>query len=362
MISHYNVIANTLQIKTHDKLARDKKIPPGTQSDYTETVLGLLPMSHIYCLVVICHASVYRGDRVVVLPKFEMKPYLECIQRFKINGLYVVPPIIIMMLKNKALLDQYDLSSVDVIFTGAAPLGEEVAEDVIKQYPKWSIRQGYGLTETSTVVCSTSEHDIWLGSSGSLVPGVEAKLVSLEGIEITGYDQPGELIVKSPSVTLGYLNKPEATRETFQDGWMRTGDEAVIKKSPKGYEHVFIVDRIKELIKVKGMQVAPAELEAHLLTHAGVNDCAVIPVSDARAGEVPKAFVVKSSAVGLEENDRMVARQLQKHVEEHKSRHKWLKGGVEFVDAIPKSPSGKILRRVLRDQEKEKRRKQGAKL
>ncbi|KAF2139184.1 uncharacterized protein K452DRAFT_360883 [Aplosporella prunicola CBS 121167] len=362
MISHYNVIANTLQIKTYDKLARNKKIPPGTQSDYTETVLGLLPMSHIYCLVVICHASVYRGDRVVVLPKFEMKPYLECIQRFKINGLYVVPPIIIMMLKNKALLDQYDLSSVDVVFTGAAPLGEEVAEDVIKQYPSWSIRQGYGLTETSTVVCSTSEHDIWLGSSGSLVPGVEAKLVSLEGVEITGYDQPGELIVKSPSVTLGYLHKPDATRETFQDGWMRTGDEAVIKKSPQGHDHVFIVDRIKELIKVKGMQVAPAELEAHLLTHPAVNDCAVIPVPDPSAGEVPKVFVVKSSAVGLEESDRMVARQLQKFVEDHKSRHKWLKGGVEFVDSIPKSPSGKILRRVLRDQDKEKRRREGAKL
>lgn len=151
-------------------------------------------------------------------------------------------------------------------------------------------------------------------------------------------------------------------RETFQDGYMRTGDEAVIRKAPSGHEHVFIVDRIKELIKVKGHQVAPAELEAHLLTHPAVNDCAVIQVPDERAGEVPKAFVVKSPAVGLEENDRIVARQIQKYVEEHKARYKWITGGIEFIDVIPKSPSGKILRRLLRDKEKEARRAKGAKL
>ena len=182
-------------------------------------------------------------------------------------------------------------------------------------------------------------------------------------------------------MALGYYNNIEATKETFQDGWMRTGDEVIVKKSPNGMEHVFIVDRIKELIKVKvnrfdscsldrrglmsrfkGLQVAPAELEAHLLTHPSVADTAVVPVPDDAAGEVPKAFVVKSSSVGLEENDRMVKREIQKHVEQHKARHKWLKGGVEFVDVIPKSPSGKILRRVLRDKDREARRKKGAKL
>lgn len=235
------------------------------------------------------------------------------------------------------------------------------------------------------MVTSSSEDDIYFGSSGSLLPGFNAKIVSIEGIEITGYDQPGELVVQSPSVVLGYLNNEKADKETFLDDtdgmgrWMRTGDEAVIRKSPKGFEHVFIVDRIKELIKVKvgsflnlpprnltntnqGLQVAPAELEAHLLTHPSVADCAVIPVPDDAAGEVPKAFVVKSSSVGLEDNDRMVQRDIKKHVEDHKARHKWLKGGVEFVDIIPKSPSGKILRRLLRDKEKEARRQKGAKL
>jgi long-subunit acyl-CoA synthetase (AMP-forming) len=155
------------------------------------------------------------------------------------------------MTKNKELLDRYDLRSVKVLFTGAAPLGTETALMLQEQHPGWYIRQGYGLTETCTVVCSTSYHDIDFGSSGSLLPGVEAKIVSAEGNEITGYDQPGELVVKSPSVVLGYLNNDKANKETFQDGWMRTGDEAIIRKSPAGNEHVWIVDRIKELIKVK---------------------------------------------------------------------------------------------------------------
>lgn len=162
-----------------------------------------------------------------------------------------VPPIIIQMTKNKALLDKYNLSSVWSLFTGAAPLGQETAEDLQKLYPTWKIRQGYGLTETSTVVTSSSPDDIWFGSCGSLLPGVECKIVTAEGNEVTGYDQPGELLVKSPSVVLGYLNNDKANMETFQDGYMRTGDEAVVRKSPAGHEHVFIVDRIKELIKVQ---------------------------------------------------------------------------------------------------------------
>ncbi|KAL8762842.1 MAG: hypothetical protein Q9184_001228 [Pyrenodesmia sp. 2 TL-2023] len=363
MISHRNVIANTLQISTYETPSRERRRKPGAQDNPTEVALGLLPQSHIYSLVVICHASIYRGDQVINLPKLEIHSYLNAIQRFKINGLYLVPPIIIKMLKNKSVCDRYDLSSVVGIFTGAAPLGEETAEEFQKQYPAWDIRQGYGLTETATVVCSTSPDDIWFGSSGCFLPMVEARLITTEGIEVTGYDQPGELVVKSPSVVLGYLNNEEANRETFQDGWMRTGDVAVIRQNPNsGSEHCFIVDRIKELIKVKGMQVAPAELEAHLLTHPAVADCAVIPVPNDEAGELPKAFVAKSSSVGIEDNDRMLMRDIQKHVETHKARHKWLKGGVVFIPEIPKSPSGKILRRLLKDKDKELRRQKGAKL
>ncbi|TVY85937.1 Acyl-CoA ligase, partial [Lachnellula willkommii] len=330
MVSHQNVISNVLQLAIYETPARSKR----PAKDRTEVALALLPLSHIYGLVVIAQCGAYRGDEAIILPKFELGSYLNAIQRFKISTLFLVPPIIIQMTKNQPACSKYDLSSVRTIFTGAAPLGAETAQELQDSYPSWKIRQCYGITETSSVVSACSEDDIWLGSSGSLAPGVNVKIMSIEGVEITGYDQPGELVVQSPSVVMGYLNNEKANTETFLDDtdgkgrWMRTGDEAVIRKAPSGNEHVFIVDRIKELIKVKGLQVAPAELEAHLLAHPSVADCAVIPIPDDSAGEVPKAFVVKSSSVGLEENDRMVARDIAKHVEEHKGRHKWLKGGV----------------------------------
>jgi acyl-CoA synthetase (AMP-forming)/AMP-acid ligase II len=226
MISHKNVIANTLQICVFDQRSRDELKPSGADA-YVENALGLLPMSHIYGLVVICHASIFRGDGVVVLPKFDMKLCLKAIQDHKINTLYLVPPIIILFAKNKSALDQFDLSSVKAIFTGAAPLGEETAEDIQKQYPSWVIRQGYGLTETCTVVCSTPNFDVWFGSSGSLIPDIEARIVTVDGKEVTAYGEPGELLVKSPAVVLGYLNNDKANEETFvtdSNGgrWMKT--------------------------------------------------------------------------------------------------------------------------------------------
>lgn len=212
------------------------------------------------------------------------------------------------------------------------------------------------------------------------MPGAEARIVTPDGKEVTTYDTPGELWIRSPSVVLGYLNNEKATKETFSDGWMHTGDEAIIRKSPKGIEHVYIVDRIKELIKVKvcskmktcylihsltlfssqGHQVAPAELEAHLLTHPAVADCTVIAIPDNSAGEIPKAIVAKSPEAGPD--DEATIKSIIKYVQDHKARHKWLKGGVRFIDAIPKSPSGKILRRLIRDQEAAMRRQAGAKL
>ncbi|USW51966.1 Putative AMP-dependent synthetase/ligase, AMP-binding, AMP-binding enzyme domain, ANL [Septoria linicola] len=364
MISHYNVIANTMQNNVHETPDRDRINREEGGTHYTENCLGLLPMSHIYGLIVICHVGMWRGDGVVVLPKYDFKWLLQAIQDHKIRMLYLVPPMIIHLTKAKDIIKQYDLSSVRAAFTGAAPLGKETADDLAQLFPDWAIRQGYGLTETATVVCSTMSHDIWFGSSGSLLPGVTARLVTVEGNEITGYDQPGELWVKSPAVVLGYLNRPDANKETFIDEpdgrYMRTGDEAVISKSPNGFEHVFITDRIKELIKVKGMQVAPAELEAHLLTHPAVNDCVVIGIPSDREGEVPKAFVVKNP--GEKTDDETLLKSIKKHVEDHKSKHKWLVGGVEFIEVVPKSPSGKILRRLIRDEEKAKMKKQGAKL
>ena len=257
MISHRNVIANTMQITAFDKTGREALGGP----TYRDVVLGLLPQSHIYGLIVICHASTYRGDRVIILPKFEMESYLTAIAKYGINTLYIVPPIIINMVKNRPTLSKFDLSSVKQIFTGAAPLGKETAEDLSKQYPEWRVRQGYGMTETCTVVCSTSPSDIWFGSSGCLLPGYLAKVVTPEGNEVTGYNQPGELLVLSPSVVLGYLKNDKATQETFVDmpegRFCRTGDEVEVRVSDQGNEHIWVVDRIKELIKVKVCSLQP---------------------------------------------------------------------------------------------------------
>nr|POF06983.1 acyl-coa ligase easd [Quercus suber] len=360
MISHRNVIANTTQITAQESPCREKSRKEAGNPNYTENLLGLLPFSHIYGLIVICHVGAYRGDGVVVLPKYDFKGLLQVIQSHKIAMLYLVPPMIIHITKSREILKQYDLSSVRAIFTGAAPLGKETAEDLLALFPKWVIQQGYGLTETSTVVCSTSAFDVELGTSGSLLPGITARLVTPEGKEITEHNQPGELWVKGPAVVLGYLHNTQATRETFTDEadgrYMRTGDEAIVTRSAQGHEHITITDRIKELIKVKGLQVAPAELEAHLLTHPAVNDCVVIGVPADREGEVPKAFVVKAPG-SIEESDALLRRLIMRHVAEHKSDHKRLRGGVEFIDVVPKSPSGKILRRLMRDQEKAKMQK-----
>ena len=196
MISHRNVIANTLQITTYDKPARDS-----IGTDYRDVALGLLPQSHIYCLIVVCHCSTYRGDQVVILPRFDINLYLLSIAIYKINTLYIVPPINVAMTKNKLVLDKTDLSSVRAIFAGAAPLGGEVADLLHNQYPKWVIRQGYGLSETCTVVSSTNPEDVWFGSWGSIICGIECRLVTTEGNEVTGHDQPGELLVNHQALS-----------------------------------------------------------------------------------------------------------------------------------------------------------------
>ncbi|PGH09791.1 hypothetical protein GX51_00478 [Blastomyces parvus] len=351
MISHRNMISEVLLLKSFENHTRT--------ADQKDVVLGLLPQAHIFGLSVF-HAAVFRGECVVVLHKFELETFLAVIHGCRINVLYLVPPIIVSMVKNEALLNKYDLGSVRSIVTGAAPLGLETVEQLGRLQPSWSILQAYGLTETTAVATTTSPHDIFFGSSGSLLPSLEARLISPDGDEIEEYDTPGELLLRGPTIVLGYLNNETANKETFQDGWLRTGDEAVVKTSPKGEDHIFIVDRIKELIKVKGFQVAPAELEAHLLTHPHVADTAVISVIDDAAGEVPKAYVVKANNAPAD--DHTLILDIKKHVSDHKAHYKWLKGGVQFIDVIPKTASGKILRRHLRDRDREAARKAGVKL
>ncbi|KAH7161166.1 hypothetical protein EDB81DRAFT_783977 [Dactylonectria macrodidyma] len=359
MISHYNIIAGILQTATFDSVARK------AQDVETQVMLGLLPFSHVFGLMLITHLGAFRGDEIIVLPRYDFVSFLSAVSQFKIQQLSIVPPIVIHILERQDVCRKYDLSSVRFVYTGAAPLGRETVDDLLRIYPKWHLGQGYGMTETATVFIQSSELDTLVGSTGSLIPAARAKIIDVDGKEITKYERPGELLIQSPTVSLGYFNNPTATSETFfsdEDGrWIRTGDEVLVRMAPSGNEHFVVVDRVKELIKVKGHQVAPAELEAHLLTHSDVADCAVIQIPDIRAGEVPKAYVVKSSIAAVKSDEKVVS-DIQKHVEDHKAKYKWLKGGIEFIDAIPKSPTGKILRRKLRDLEKAKRKAQEAKL
>jgi acyl-CoA synthetase (AMP-forming)/AMP-acid ligase II len=346
MISHFNVIANIIQMTTFEATFRPR--------EHRDVILGVLPQSHIYSVVLMAHVAAFRGDTVVTMAKFELTDFIRAVRRFKMTLLYVVPPILIALAKQSALAqdpEAFDLPSVRRIYSGAAPLTEELTAAVRVRYPGVLLGQGYGMTEAPTVIAS-HPGEVFDGSCGCIIPGVQIRVIDSEGKEVTSLHKPGELFIRGPQVAMGYYKREQATRETFsKEGWLRTGDEVEIRLHPKtGDPHLFVVDRTKELIKVSGYQVAPAELEGHLLGHPIVADCAVIPVPNERSGEVPKALVVLREDCDVDHDT--AAAQLMDWVLKHKSKQKALRGGVEFVPEVPKSPSGKILRRLLRDRER----------
>ncbi|THV07585.1 phenylacetyl-CoA ligase [Dendrothele bispora CBS 962.96] len=356
-IPHYSVISNVIQMAAHykvnDACAAKKLFVPGDVS------LGVLPFFHIYGLVVTMHFMFFCGASIVVIPKFSFVEFLKSIARHRITHLFVVPPQVVLMCKHPAVKD-YDLTHVRYVMSGAAPLSGELVQQLRKLCPNASIGQGYGMTETSTSLTMFPPDQTigTIGSAGKLIPGVTARVVKADG-SLAGEGEQGELVVTGPSMALGYLNNEAATKETFVDGWVRTGDEVIIKN-----QEVFVVDRLKEIIKVRGFQVAPAELEGHLLLHPAVADVCVVGIPDDYSGEVPMAFVVidtKFKATlgqGSGEVEKL-KKAITEHVSVSKVQYKWLAGGVEFIESIPKNPSGKILRRVLRDAVKEKMKKGG---
>ncbi len=301
-----------------------------------EAGLAVLPFFHIYGMQVLMNGLLAYGVTVVTMPRFDLDAALDLTQRFGITRFFAVPPIVLALAKMPQV-DNYDMSSVKQIFSGAAPLGADLAQEAAERV-NCEVVQGFGMTELSPVSHCTVEGQGKPGTSGVAVSNVECRLVDPE----TGEDQPvggtGELWVRGPMVMQGYLNNDQATAETIvEDGWLRTGDVALLDEDG----HYTIVDRIKELIKVKGFQVAPAELEDLLVSYPSVNDVAVIGVPDEESGELPKAFVVPApgETVTLEE--------LQAFLAEHVVKYKIIQS-LEIVDAIPKSASGKILRRELR--------------
>jgi acyl-CoA synthetase (AMP-forming)/AMP-acid ligase II len=277
------------------------------------------------------------------MPRFELEQFLELVQKHKVTRVNLVPPILVG-LANHPIVDKYDLSSLIELFSGAAPLGKELANEV-KHRIGCRVVQGYGLTETSPVThvynLTLTETDK-LSSVGPAIPNTEVMVVDVKTGQPLGRNENGEIWIRGPQVMKGYLNNPDATDATLdEDGWLHTGDIGYVDED--GF--FYIVDRLKELIKYKGYQVAPAELEALLLSHPAIADVAVIPSPDEEAGEVPKAFVVLKAEATPEAIMDWVAERVspQKKVRR-----------VEFVDSVPKSLSGKILRRVLVEQERAK--------
>ncbi|MFT6290716.1 MAG: 4-coumarate--CoA ligase [Ilumatobacter sp.] len=324
MLTHRNLVANIEQLQHAIRYSDD------------EVALAALPFFHIYGMQVLMNGLIANGVTTVSMPRFDMVEALQAVQDLKITRFFAVPPIILGLAKHP-IVDQYDMSSVRQIFSGAAPLGAELAAEAGERLG-CEVVQGFGMTELAPVSHCTVEGDFRPGTSGVTVSNTESRIVDPVTGEDQGVGDRGELWVRGPQVMKGYLNNDEATAATVDvDGWLHTGDVAIIDE----HGHMTIVDRLKELIKFKGFQVAPAELEALIITHPKVADVAVIGIPDDEAGELPKAFVtpVEGETVTLEEIQELVA--------QHLVSYKQIKV-LEVIEEIPKSAAGKILRKELR--------------
>lgn len=326
MLTHRNLVANLVQ--TTAVLAVDEG----------ETMLSFLPFFHIYGMQVLMNNALAQGGKVVTMARFDLEQFLQLAQDHHVKRAFVAPPIVLALAKHP-LVEKYDLSRLESVFSGAAPLGAELAEEAAARLG-CEVVQGYGMTELSPVSHSTPKGMYKPGSIGILIPSTESRIVDPETGKDLGLGEDGEIWVRGPQVMPGYLNNEAATKDTIDDeGWLHTGDIGHVDADG----HFTIVDRLKELIKFKGFQVPPAELEALLVTHPSVADAAVIGIPDDEAGELPKAFVV------LKDGENVSADDIKQFVAAKVATYKQVRL-LEFVDAIPKSASGKILRRMLRDQ------------
>ena len=327
MLSHRNLVVNVEQtVPLLD-------IRPG------ETSVAFLPFFHIYGMNVLMNSFLSAGGSLVTLPRFDLEAVLRHIQTHKVRLMLVAPPVAIALAKHP-MVDQFDMSSLQVVVSAAAPLGPDVSEACGARLG-CTVIQGYGMTELSPLSHAVPHRAPKPGSVGLTAPNSQTRIVDPETGANQGPGQEGEVWVRGPQVMLGYLNNPEATARTMDGEWLKTGDLGMIDDD--GY--LFIRDRLKELIKVKGFQVAPAEVEAELLILPGIADAAVIGVPDDEAGELPMAFVV--SSVGASQDVAAIQTALRQRLTGYK-----VPARIEFIDAIPKSAAGKILRRILRERVK----------
>ncbi|MDN5382486.1 4-coumarate--CoA ligase family protein [Streptomyces sp. LB8] len=332
---------------THRQIATNlAQLDPAITTGPGDRILAVLPFFHIYGLTALMNAPLRKGATVVVLPRFELDTFLAAIQNHRITNLYVAPPIVLALAKHPAV-ERYDLSSLRYVISAAAPLDARLAAACSQRLGLPPVGQAYGMTELSPgthVVPLDALHKAPPGTVGRLIAGTEMRIVSLsEPGRDLGAGEAGEILIRGPQVMKGYLNRPDATAGMIDaDGWLHTGDVGYVDRD--GW--LFVVDRVKELIKYKGFQVAPAELEALLLTHPDIVDAAVVGSHDADGNEVPHAYVVRRPAAGsLSEGEVMM------YVAERVAPYKRVRR-VTFIDEVPRAASGKILRRELREPRK----------
>jgi acyl-CoA synthetase (AMP-forming)/AMP-acid ligase II len=329
-LTHRNLVANVLQ---SDAVIDIRE---------TDVMIGVLPFFHIYGLTVLINLALSKGATVVTMPRFDLDEFLTLMQEHRVTFACLVPPIVLALAKHPSV-DTFDLSGLEHVLTGAAPLDATIARAAADRLG-CSVLQGYGLTETSPVMSAPTRDPAQArpASAGLILPNTEIRVRDIETGEPLASGDDGEILVRGPQVMAGYLDDPEANAMTVEpEGWLHTGD--IGHADDEGY--LYVVDRLKELIKYRGFQVPPAELEAVLVQHPGVMDAAVIPAPDPTAGEIPKAFVVRTPGVDLTEGE------LMSYVSERVPSYKKVRR-VEFIDEIPRSLSGKILRRVLVERER----------
>jgi acyl-CoA synthetase (AMP-forming)/AMP-acid ligase II len=327
MLTHRNLVANVAQ-------CLGGPLPVAADDSF----VAVLPFFHIYGMQVLMNTGLRAGALAVTMPRFDLEQFLQLHQTHGITRAFVAPPMVVALAKHP-LVDRYDTSTLEIVFSGAAPLSAELAAEAGGRLG-CEVVQGYGMTEASPVTHATPPGGFKPGSVGVTVPNTETRIVDPVSGESLGLDQDGEVWVRGPQVMRGYLGNEIATADTVDaDGWLHTGDVGHVDADG----HLYVVDRLKELIKYKGFQVPPAELEALLLTHPAVADAAVVGRPDEEAGEVPVGFVV------LKDGHDVTPADIQAFVAERVATFKHIRE-LNVVDAIPKSPSGKILRRVLREQ------------